>query len=143
MSVLFDASAIIPLFVKQRWSARVDGFLGAGSTRPVVSDFAAGESVAGLLRLERIGELSPKAAAGAIADFDVWRLGHADAAECVAADIRLAAQLVRRVDLMLRMPDAIHFAIARRLALPLFTFDRRMRDAATNLGIGLEGPALH
>lgn len=141
MSVLLDASAIISLFVKQRWTERTIQFLDSRDRRPVVSDFAAGETVAGLLRLERIGDLLHDVTANAITDFDQWRVAHADVAECVSADVRVAAQLVRRADLLLRMPDAIHLAIAQRLAVPLLTFDRRMRDAATSLGIPLKGPS--
>ncbi|MBC7986979.1 MAG: type II toxin-antitoxin system VapC family toxin [Sphingomonadaceae bacterium] len=138
---MLDASAIVPLFVEQRWSARLEDYLAETRVRPIVSDFATGETYAALLRLERIRELSRNATTKAIADFDQWRFEHAEAAECVSGDVRLAAQLVRRADLALRMPDAIHLAIARRLAAPLVSFDGRLREAAIALEIDLAGPS--
>ena len=45
---------------------------------------------------------------------------------------------VRRFDLALRAPDALHLAIARRLDATLVTLDRRLAAAAGELGIAVD-----
>ncbi len=45
---------------------------------------------------------------------------------------------VRRFDLALRAPDALHLAIARRLDATLVTLDRRRAAAAGELGIAVD-----
>jgi predicted nucleic acid-binding protein len=57
-----------------------------------------------------------------------------------AADARLAYAYVRRFDLRLRAPDALHLAIARRLDAALVTLDRRMAAAAKEFGVAVEVP---
>jgi uncharacterized protein len=61
-------------------------------------------------------------------------------AEIHAVDVRLAAAYVRRFDLALRAPDALHLAVAERLDVPLVTLDRRLATAARELGVGVEDP---
>ena len=55
--------------------------------------------------------------------------------EAIHADIVVATALLRRFDLMLRMPDALNIAIAQRIAAQLLTFDRRMAEVARILDI--------
>jgi hypothetical protein len=52
----------------------------------------------------------------------------------------LAGVFVRRFDLALRVPDALHLAIARRLDVALVTLDRRLATAAGELGVAAEMP---
>jgi uncharacterized protein len=59
-------------------------------------------------------------------------------AEVHAVDVRLAGIYVRRFDLGLRAPDAVHIAIARRLDATLVTLDRRLAAAARELGVAAE-----
>ena len=61
-------------------------------------------------------------------------------AEIHAADVRLADAYVRRFDLGLRTPDALHLAIAHRLDATLLTLDRRLATAARELGVAVEVP---
>jgi predicted nucleic acid-binding protein len=53
------------------------------------------------------------------------------------ADIQAAAAIIRRLDLNIRAPDAIHLAIARRIGASIVTFDHRMADNAPALGIAV------
>jgi predicted nucleic acid-binding protein len=85
----------------------------------------------------RIGALNADEAAAAIATFDLWRGKSAGAAETSALDVSRATQLVRRLDLSLRGPDAVHLAIAQRLGASLCTFDARMVITATAFGISV------
>jgi hypothetical protein len=58
-----------------------------------------------------------------------------------AANVRLADIFVRRFDLMLRTPDALHTAIYSRLGLTLVTLHRRLANAARALGLAVIVPA--
>ena len=75
-----------------------------------------------------------------LADFAAWRAAASSAADMHAADARLAYAYVRRFDLRLRAPDALHLAIARRVDATLITLDRRLASAARELGIAVEMP---
>jgi uncharacterized protein len=65
--------------------------------------------------------------------FDRWMLTAAGSVEVSGTDIALATSFLRRLDLTLRTPDAIHIAIAQRLQARLVTFDQRMTIAARAL----------
>jgi predicted nucleic acid-binding protein len=67
------------------------------------------------------------------AAFDAW-VTRAEPAAVVVSDFEAARSLIRSDRVRLRTPDALHLAIARRLACRLATLDRAMSDAA--LGIG-------
>jgi uncharacterized protein len=61
-------------------------------------------------------------------------------ADVDAHDCRLANTYVRRFELRLRVPDALHAAICRSLDLQLVTLDRRLAAAARELGIAVVVP---
>ena len=67
--------------------------------------------------------------------FDRWMLTAAGSVEVSGADIALATSFLRRLDLTLRTPDAVHIAITQRLRAMLVTFDQRMATAARALGV--------
>ena len=79
----------------------------------IVSDFAAAEVASALSRLVRMDRLTTTEAAERLADFDDWRAGATELADMDAHDCRLANTYVRRFDLKLRAPDALHAAICR------------------------------
>lgn len=135
MSLYLDASAILPVLVEEPGSAAIDRFLTAAADDLVVSDFAAAEVASALSRLVRTGLLTAEDAAARLADFDAWRAGSTADLEFKAADVRLANAYVRRFELMLRAPDALHAAACRRADLQLVTMDRRLALAAEHLGV--------
>jgi len=53
------------------------------------------------------------------------------------ADVAEASSVLRRFDLVIRTPDALHLAMARRVGAELVTFDERMADAARMLGLAV------
>lgn len=81
-----------------------------GGQELLVSDFAAAEVAAALSRLVRMGLLAHADATERLADFDVWRAAMGTPADIHAADARLANAYVRRFELLLRAPDALHKA---------------------------------
>lgn len=137
MSIYLDASLVLPTLVKEPASAAVETYL---RTRPerVISDFAAAEVVSGLSRLVRTGLFTAAEVDARLADFEAWRAATTSPAEVHPADLRLAYAYVRRFDLMLRAPDALHLAIARRIDATVATLDRRMARAGQELGISVE-----
>jgi hypothetical protein len=60
--------------------------------------------------------------------------------ELAPIDIAAATTYLRRLDLPLRTPDAIHIAIALRIGATLVTFDRQMAVSARSLGSTVETP---
>ena len=140
MSLYLDASAVMPTVVEDRFTQTVAAFLVNCGEHLVISDFGAAEVASALSRLVRMGELTATEAAQRLADFDAWRVGETENAEIDAHDCRLANTYVRRFDLKLRAPDALHAAICRRLQLQLVTLDRRLAAAARELGIAVAVP---
>ena len=143
MSLYLDASVLLPTLVAEQASAAVDEFLRSGADDITVSDFAAAEVASALSRLVRTDRLAAIAATARLADFDAWRAGATDIADMNAHDCRLANTYVRRFDLRLRAPDALHAAICRRLGLILVTLDRRLANAARELGLRVQIPTEH
>lgn len=137
MSIYLDASLVIPTLVKEDASDTVEAYLKSRPDR-VISDFAAAEVASGLSRLFRTGLLTAAAASARLADFEAWRAATSSPVEVHAADVRLAFAYIRRFDLMLRAPDALHLAITRRIDATLATFDRRLARAAGELGVAIE-----
>ena len=140
MSIYLDTSVLIPTLVEEPVSGAVEAYL---KTRPerLISDFAAAEVASGLSRLVRTSLLTAAEAAVRLADFDAWRAATSSPAELNSADARLAYTYVRRFELMLRAPDALHLAIARRIDATLVTLDRRLARAAREFGITVEALA--
>jgi predicted nucleic acid-binding protein len=136
-----DASVMLPMVVKEPGSAAVDAFMSSAEQELWVSEFAAAEVASALSRLVRAGRLQAIDGAASLSDFDLWRAAMTKPAEIHAADVRLAGAYVRRFDLALRAPDALHVAVARRLDLVLVTLDQRLATAATELGVAVEMPA--
>jgi uncharacterized protein len=140
LSWYLDASAMLPILIKEPTSAVVDAFMSTIQQELWVSDFAAAEVASALSRLVRAGRLQASEGMACLSDFDVWRAAMTRPAEIHAVDVRVAGSYVRQFDLALRVPEALHLAIARRLDLVLVTLDRRMVAAAKELGVAVEVP---
>lgn len=140
MSAYLDASVLLPVLIKEPSSAAVDAFMLTGNEELLVSDFAAAEVASALSRLVRTKLLQEEDAVQRLADFDVWRAAMSSPVDVHAADVRLANAYVRRFDLMLRAPDALHLAIARRLDARLITLDHRILIAGGALGVAVVEP---
>lgn len=135
MSVYLDASVILPTLIEEAGSALVDRFMAELTDDLIVSEFASAEVASALSRLVRTGLLDREDASLRLADFDAWRAATARDLDLQPADVRLANVFVRRFDLMLRAPDALHAAACRREDHLLVTLDRRLALAAVELGV--------
>ncbi len=135
MSVYLDASVILPTLIEEAASVVVDRFMDELDDDMIVSEFAAAEVASALSRLVRTGLLDREDASRRLADFDAWRATAARDLDLLASDVRLANVFVRRFDLMLRAPDALHAAACRREDHLLVTLDKRLAAAAVELGV--------
>jgi predicted nucleic acid-binding protein len=135
LSVYLDASVIVPIFVNGPPSAAVHAFLLGNAETILVSDFAAGEVASALSRLVRTGDLDRADAEGRLTTFDVWVEADTQTVPVEPADVRLAAALVRQIELKLRTPDALHIVTADRLGSALVTRDGRMAHASKTIGL--------
>ncbi|HWD26384.1 MAG TPA: type II toxin-antitoxin system VapC family toxin [Rhizomicrobium sp.] len=133
-SIYLDAGVIVSIFLIDGFSNRADTYLRSLSRPVVVSDFASAEFISAVGRRLRMRELSDAEARLAISNFDGWRGGAVRPAETTSLDVVAAEQFPSRLDLVLRAPDALHIAIARRLGAELATFDSRMAECARALG---------
>ena len=140
MSRYIDASVLLPTLIAEAATEAVYDLLGADGQELLISDFAAAEVASALSRLVRMAVLTDADASARLADFDAWRTAMSSGVDLAASDARLAYIYVRRFDLALRAPDALHLAIARRLDATLVTLDRRLATAARELGVAVEDP---
>jgi len=111
MSIYLDASFLIPTFMEEPESTAVDAYLNAVDDELLISDFAAAEVASGLSRLVRMRLLAAADAEARLADFEAWRAAASSPVDIQPADARIAYAFVRRFDLMLRTPDALHLDV--------------------------------
>ena len=134
MSVVLDASVLVALFVRDAHTEAALEIVEGHADTLLVSDFAAAEfasALAGRLRMDLLSEDEVRAA---LADFDAWSAAQG-ACSLEGDDIAFAASALRRLDLTLRTPDALHIGIAHRLSATLATFDQKMHASAEKLGV--------
>lgn len=131
--IYLDASVIVPLFVIEARSAEARGrLLGAALT---ASPLSLAETSSAIARRVRMGEIRADDADTQLKSLDAWVAGAIAACEITGEDFSNATAFIRRFDLALRTPDALHIAIAARLGAKLLTFDTKMAAAASALGL--------
>jgi predicted nucleic acid-binding protein len=141
MKFYLDASILVSIVSEESSSDRVHDLLRLSDQLPVITDFCHAESSAALSKLVRLRARSPEDVDGLLAQLDYWAAEFGDRPAIVTEDVADAAQLVRRHDLSLRAPDAIHIAAADRLNATLLTLDLGMAKAAAALGVPHFNPA--
>ncbi len=138
MSIYLDTSIIVALWVaNDSQNDRAATFLKSGPGVVRVSDFAAAEFASVLGRHTRAGTLDREVVSKSLIDCDAWRRRISGHLEIVPADFAAAEAFLRRLDLNLRAPDAIHIAMAGRIGAAMATLDRRMAACAQELGIAV------
>ena len=135
MSGLYlDANAIVSLFVAESMSSRVVEIIGASPERLTISDFGAGEFASAISRLVRTSNLSVSEAELRFEEFDRWKTDQVTL--FLTRDVLAnAGELVRRFELRLRLPDAIHLALCAANRMTLVTGDKILRRAAGLKGV--------
>jgi len=140
VSLYLDASVLVALFVIDPVSTRAAAFLSAHPSIVIISDFGAAEFSSAVARRVRTGDLTREDGQLAFLNFDAWTARAASREEITAADIGAADRILRRLDVNLRAPDAIHIAVTQRVQAMLVTFDRSMAASARTLGEGVAMP---
>ena len=103
-----------------------------------MSDFAAAEVAATISKFVRMRRFSSDTGNKLLAAFDAWMATHAVRVSITSYDVEEANRLVRRFELVLRPPDALHLALAVRHGATLVTRDLAMARAAETRGIPME-----
>jgi uncharacterized protein len=135
VSVYLDASVLVALFANDSLTDRADAYLRAHPDVLIVSDFAAAEFASAFARRVRMGLLTADEARRAFSTFDAWTGRECEAVQVTAPDVAGAAAFLRRLDLTLRTPDAVHIAVAQRIGAELLTCDDKMAACARALGV--------
>ena len=103
----------------------------------IISDWAVLEVSSVIVRQIRTKQLTQFEADTALTKVDLWFNKLVLTTSTTPADIATANTLVRRRNLVLRGPDAVHIAIAQRVNANLLTFDKGMQTAAREIGLAL------
>ncbi len=135
MSVYFDACVLVPIFLHEESSSRVNAFLDGLELRIHLSDLGVAEFSSAISRRVRMGDDGEATARDRMSAFDEWVIAATTLHAIEPADIRRAGALVRNFSLKLLTPDAIHLAACERLSLTLATLDGRLALAARELAI--------
>ncbi len=136
-SVYFDTSVLVSLFVVDGFADRAQIYMRDHEPIPIVSDFAAAEFASSIGRLVRTELLDLEQALSLFATFDGWRGQSALDCAVETSDVATATVLLRRLDAPLRVPDALHLAMARRTGAALATFDARLAEIALRNGLDI------
>jgi predicted nucleic acid-binding protein len=140
VSLYLDANILVALLTSEPLSERADEFLRNNPQVLIVSDFAAAEFASAIARRVRTRETTIGDAQKDLAEFDVWAARSSERIDLNPRDVATATAYLRRLDLTLLTPDALHIAIAGRLDATLVTFDRGMASAARALGMAVATP---
>lgn len=140
MSFYLDANVLVALLTPDPLSERAEAFLSTGAQGFLVSDFGAAEFVSVVGRRIRTLEITLADGRIALSNLDGWMARTAQRVEISAADVVVADTYLRRLDLTLLTPDALHIAIAARIDAMLVTFDRAMAASARVLGMAVTTP---
>lgn len=141
MSSYFDASAVLALLLNEPTAESVEDFMRRHNGTINVSTLCAAECSAAISGLVRMRRRSETEATILLQRLDDWIDAFGVRTAILDADIEDAGNLVRRLDLKLRTPDAIHIAAARRLTAQLITLDHPMAQAASLLSLPCINPA--
>ncbi len=135
MKVYLDASVLVAMLTVDTMNARADVFMRTNEPLVVISDFAAAEDTSAVSRRVRTREMSGEDANAIFSSMDEWITRKGGRRRMTSADVTRADALMRRLDLPLRTPDALHIAIAERVGATLATFDVKMAAAARVIGL--------
>ncbi len=132
--MLCDASVLVSLIVPEPTSVAVLAMIRVAD-QPVVSDFAFGEVCSAMSIRVRRRQIDANEAERILVLLQDWADRNARRVTMEPKDVAQATRFVRRFELGLRMPDALHLALAQRLDMSIATQDRRQAAAATALGL--------
>lgn len=134
MILYLDTSAMASVLLREDRAKDVERIISPATTHVVLSDLAEGEFsavVSTAVRSERLTEAEARYALGSA---DAWAIA-VRRIQTTAEDMREATGLVRRFELKLLFPDALHLALCARADAHLITGDHRQAKAADAIRI--------
>lgn len=137
VTAYLDVNVIVPLFAVDTLTDRAKKALRSLHDDLIVSDFSIAEFSSVIARRVRTRDLRADEARTAFSNFDAWCARYITLVKLESIDVLGATALMRRLDLSVRTPDALHIAIVQRIGCSLLTFDRTMARVARALGIEL------
>ena len=135
MSVYVDANVLVALFVIDTHNERAEKAVAALRDNLVVSSLSAAEFSSVIARRVRTRDLQAAEARTAFTNFDTWCARYTRRTEIEGSDFATAMGLIRRLDLPLRTPDALHIAVAQRTGCALLTLDAALAKIAALLDV--------
>ena len=137
MILYFDTSFLVPLFLPEPTSSRIEQFLRRQRAEDLaISHWTRVEFLAVLARQVRIGGLAPKAARDTDAQFTTIATKSFVNLLPSADDFELSMQYLRRFKSGLRAGDALHLAIAaNNKARAIYSLDQTFLKAGKKLGL--------
>ena len=135
MRAYLDTSVLIALALDEPTSPEQDSWLGRNATERFISTYGWGEFVDTIARYVR-GHMMTLAAGELVLDTVDQRSGGLSRGETLDLDVAEGTALIS-ADMTrgLKLGDAIHLAICRRLGATLLAGDRRQAAAATAFDI--------
>jgi predicted nucleic acid-binding protein len=137
LSIYLDVSVIVALFAVDPLNSRAEHALRRAGDKLVVSSFAAAEFSSVIARRVRMRDLRHSEARTAFSNFDTWCRRDTEFMRTESIDISVATRMIRRLDLSVRTPDALHLAMVQRASCKLLTFDNSMARVARALGMAV------
>jgi len=135
--IYFDTSFLVPLFLPEATSRRVQQVIGQHQPEELVtSHWTRVEFSSMLAREVRAGGLTEQAARDADVQFEVTLAQSFTIVLPDGRDFDLCKSYIQRFETALRAPDALHLAIpANRRAETLYTLDKKLIGAGRLLGL--------
>ena len=135
MTLYFDSSAIVSLFLDEPRADAVTDLIAGTSETILSSDLLVGEFGAAIATAVRTQRLPANAGERVYEMFDAWIIGATVHVPIDPDALRTAGAWVRRHDLALLFPDAVHIALSKAAGARLITGDRQQANAATVLNV--------
>lgn len=139
MKAYFDTSAFGALIFDDAGAQPLREWIVTFAIGGTISDFGWGELHSAIGLRVRLKVFTPSRATEIVVAAPVT-LAHWDRVLIETRDIADAIDMLRDFNLNLRLPDAIHLAVARRLGIVLVSTDHQQVRAARTLGIAAINP---
>jgi uncharacterized protein len=138
MPAYLDTSALVSLIIMDANTHQARAWFNHHSASVQTSPFGRLEFASAISLKQRRGDFTARDAHFYLDVFYEWLEPNASVFDVVEEDYATAEQFVRRFELKLRGPDALHIAICDRLEAQFITFDHTQAAAARTLGLTVE-----
>ena len=136
-----DASLLVAALTREAATARVQACLAAQpADDPTISNWVVTELSSALSIKLRTGQIAVAHRAAALAQFARLRAENVMTVPVTRQHFLAAARLADRHEVGLRAGDALHLAVCADVGALMCTLDRRLAEAARDVGVETEIP---